>query len=285
VCSYSTRHTACMGRLRVLTWNLWWRRGPWRQRYEAISNTIHAAAPEICGLQEVWADTRENIAESMASRLGMHWTWVPTPAPRRWNERIGDPTVVVGNAVLSRWPIVDTGHVHLPAGDIDEGRTAMLALIEAHGCRIPFFTTHLNSAAHQSAIRCAQVRALAQFVSNHPGQGFPPIVTGDFNAEPDSDEIRLIGGRKTAPAIPGLLLLDAWQYAEPYSDGLTWNRANPFTAQHWMPSARVDYVFVGPPMPTGVGMVRSAQLIGDGMINGVWPSDHAGVLVDLASVD
>jgi endonuclease/exonuclease/phosphatase family metal-dependent hydrolase len=241
--------------------------------------------PDICGLQEVWADSRENIAESLAATLGMHWSWVPSPAPGRWQERSADPSVVVGNAVLSRWPIVDTDHVHLPTGDaVDEGRTAIFTLIDAPGCGIPFFTTHLNSAAHQSAIRCAQVRALAQFVATHPGQGFPPIVAGDFNAEPDSDEVRLVGGRKTTPAVSGLLLLDAWQYADQSSDGLTWNRANPFAAQHWAPSARIDYVFVGPPVPSGAGLVRSARLIGDQAVSGVWPSDHAGVLAELATV-
>lgn len=213
----------------------------------------------------------------------MHSIWVPSPTPERWNQRISDPTVIVGNAVLSRWPILASEHLDLPSGGaVNEGRTAVFALVQGPHCRIPIFTTHLNSALHQSAVRCAQVRALAHFVADRSILDFPPVVTGDFNAEPDSDEIRLIGGRNTASPVPGLLLLDAWHYANPPSDGLTWNRANEFAALHWAPSARIDYVFVGPPMASGAGKIESIRLIGDGPVRGVWPSDHAGILAELA---
>lgn len=273
-----------MANIRVLTWNLWWRRGPWRQRYASVLEILRDERPYICGLQEAWADAHENIVESLARKLDMNWTWVPSPAPGRWQERIGDPTVVAGNAVLSRWPIIDKDHLQPPTGDSpNEGRTAMFTLIAAPWCNIPFFTTHLNSTVRQSEIWCAQVRSLAEFVVAHRSDKFPPVVTGDFNAEPNSDEVRLMGGRKTAPAAPGPLLLDSWQYADPTSDHLTWNRTNPFAAQHWAPSARIDYIFVGQPLPSRAGLIKSVHLAGDTAVNGVWPSDHAGALDELES--
>jgi len=33
--------------VRVLTWNLWWRFGPWRQRHDAIAAVLAEAQP-VC---------------------------------------------------------------------------------------------------------------------------------------------------------------------------------------------------------------------------------------------
>ena len=107
------------------------------------------------------------------------------------------------------------------------------------------------------------------------------MVTGDFNAWPDSDEIRLFGGYKTAAAVPGQVLLDAWEYASPEAPSATWDAANPFVAATFSPSARIDYIHVGPPGPGGLGTVRSIRRAGDGPVDGVWPSDHAAVVAEL----
>ena len=105
--------------------------------------------------------------------------------------------------------------------------------------------------------------------------------TGDFNTWPDADEIRLLGGYKTAPAVAGQVLIDAWEYADPASPSATWSPRNPFVLA-FDPPVRIDYVFVGPPGPGGLGHVRSVRRVGDGPVDGVWPSDHAAVTVDLA---
>ena len=39
--------------MRILSWNLWWRYGPWEQRREAIAATLAEIGPDVCGLQEV----------------------------------------------------------------------------------------------------------------------------------------------------------------------------------------------------------------------------------------
>lgn len=114
------------------------------------------------------------------------------------------------------------------------------------------------------------------------GPGVPAGGTGDLNAEPDADEIRLLGGHKTAPVVPGLVLVDAWRYADPMSPGWTWDRRNPYVAATGEPSARIDYVLVGLPAASGAGQVRSVRLIGDRPVHGIWPSDHAGVLAELS---
>lgn len=108
-----------------------------------------------------------------------------------------------------------------------------------------------------------------------------PVVTGDFNAWPDSDEIRLFGGYKTSPAVPGQVFLDAWEYADPTAPWATWDPANAHVGPH-SPAVRIDYVHVGPPGPGGLGHVRSVRRAGDAPVDGVWPSDHAAVVADLS---
>jgi endonuclease/exonuclease/phosphatase family metal-dependent hydrolase len=55
--------------MRILSWNLWWRYGPWERRREAIAATLAQVGPDLCGLQEVWAAFREP----------------PTAPTRRWS--------------------------------------------------------------------------------------------------------------------------------------------------------------------------------------------------------
>ncbi|WP_341868851.1 endonuclease/exonuclease/phosphatase family protein, partial [Streptomyces bobili] len=131
-----------------------------------------------------------------------------------------------------------------------------------------------------AAVRCRQVTALAEFIARHRGDTpFPPLVTGDFNAWPDSDEIRLFGGHRTAPPVPGQVFLDAWEYADPTAPSATWDAANPYVAKGGMPSARIDYLHIGMGGPVRVRGVRRA---GDVPVDGVWPSDHAAVVADLS---
>ncbi|KAF4407213.1 endonuclease/exonuclease/phosphatase family protein [Streptomyces lycii] len=270
--------------MRVLTWNLWWRFGPWEARREAILEVLREERPDIVGLQEVWARNGENLAAWLAGELDMHWTWDPFASPERWQKRIGDAAVDVGVAVLSRWPIAARGVAPLPAdGGRDDGRSALYALLDAPGGPVPFFTVHLNSSPGESAVRCAQVRALSAFVAERRADAvFPPVVTGDFNAWPDSDEIRLFGGCLTEPAVPGQVMLDAWSYADPAAPWATWDPANPYAAQSHGPPTRIDYIHAGAPGPGGLGRVMSVRRTGDGPVRGVWPSDHAAVVADLA---
>ncbi len=272
--------------MRVVTWNLWWRFGPWAERQKAVLAVLRDLRPDVVGLQEVWAAGGENLAGWLADELGLHWTWAPSPAPERWQRRIGEPGVDIGNAVLSRWPVVEREVLRLPVPeDLDDGRLALYARLDAPGGQVPFFTAHLTSAPHASAVRCRQVAALAAFVADHrAGTDFPPVVTGDFNAWPDSDEIRVFGGIRTAPAVPGQVFFDAWEYADPAAPSATWDHANPYVHPGLGPAARIDYIHVGGPAgPDGSGTVRAVRRAGDGPVDGVWPSDHAAVVADLQS--
>ena len=249
--------------MRVMTWNVWWRHGDWAKRLPAIAAAIAEVDPDVLTLQEVWATAGDNLAKILAEEFGMHWTF----STRRDPKARGDD---IGVAVLSRWPHAATAELLLPDPDsIDRPRTALAVEVESPGGIVPVITTHLPSRPHLSAMRCQQVTALAGFVAEvatddagrrHP---HPPVLTGDFNAEPDSDEIRLLCGHKTAPAVPGQVLVDAWRYAEPGALADTWSTRNPNVAVTGSFGVRIDYVMVGWPAAGGRGLVTSVALAGD----------------------
>jgi endonuclease/exonuclease/phosphatase family metal-dependent hydrolase len=262
--------------MRVLTWNLWWRYGPWQRRREAIAATLAEVGPDVCGLQEVWEADGHNLAGALAARLGMHWCWAAAGGSR---DSQGDE-VLIGNAILSRWPITAHAEMHLPTADIAGDRVALHARIAAPGGALPMFTTHLSYQPGASRVRVEQVRRLAEFMAAQPDGDYPPVVTGDLNADPGSDELRLLGGLLTTPSVPGLVLLDAWRYADPADPGFTWDRRNGYQADSMIPDSRIDYILVGLPRQ-GRGQVQSARLAGDAPVDGVWPSDHFAVVTDL----
>ncbi|MBC2907226.1 endonuclease/exonuclease/phosphatase family protein [Streptomyces cupreus] len=247
--------------VRVVSWNLWWRFGPWRERQKAIRSVLRDLRPDIVGLQEVWAADGENLAEWLADELGLHWTWAASPAPERWRRRIGDPSVDIGNAVLSRRPMEETGVLRLPVPpELDDGRLALYARTGP----VSFFTAHLTSAPTATAVRHQQAAALAEFARRDG----TVIITGDFNAEPDSEELRLFRRH----------FRDAWSEADPATPAATWDwdPELPYRPAGSQQGARIDYVHLG-----GPGSVRNVRRAGDRPVDGVWPSDHAAVVVDL----
>ncbi|WP_052850607.1 endonuclease/exonuclease/phosphatase family protein [Streptomyces avicenniae] len=263
--------------MRILTWNLWWRFGPWERRHDAVLAWLRRERPDVCGLQEVWAAGDANLAARLADELGMHWAFTPGEVMPHWRERGPTPALRtgVGVAVLSRWPIAATAVARLPTGEGPERlRPALFALLDAGPYRVPFFTTHLHSSGDGSAVRQAQAAALARFVAHRRGDGaFPPVVTGDLNAEPDTPEVRLLG---TAAG-----LVDAWTHAAPGDPGATRLARNPYRPGPGVRDGRIDYIHTGTPQAGGPGRVTAVRRTGDGPVGGVWPSDHAAVVADL----
>ncbi len=93
-----------------------------------------------------------------------------------------------------------------------EGRLGLYANIAGPRGSVPIISTHLNWRFEQSHVRQRQVLDLAKFINSKRPWSFPPILCGDFNAEPDSDEIRMLKGLTTCP-VEGLVFHDAWNVA------------------------------------------------------------------------
>jgi endonuclease/exonuclease/phosphatase family metal-dependent hydrolase len=265
----------------VATWNVWWRHGPWHLRQDAILHELRRTNPDLCCLQEVWSESGTNLAQLLADDLGLACVFYPSADPTFYQDRLRSSDIGVGNAILSRWPIVRRASELLDAGDRkSEGRLVAFAEVETPEGALPVFTTQLNSGLTDSSIRVAQVHQVAAFMSSRAAQTLPPILAGDFNCEPDADEIRMITGRCKPPQT-GFGLRDAWRLTRRNGSGATWSRRNPYVQRTpQLPDSRIDYVFVGYPWGTSDIRIDSSHLLGTAAVRGTWPSDHYGVCVN-----
>lgn len=259
-----------------MTWNLWWRFGPWEERQPAIDAVVAAERPDVMLLQEVWTEDGRGVADRLAGLLGAS-SVVTT------DRRVSEGGVGFHNGIVSRWPIEHVEERALPgAGGQPGHRRILLADIATPWGPWPFAVTHLDYQFDQSALRCTQVAAVLDAVVDRrgdPARDLPVVLGGDFNAVPDSDEIRMVTGR-SAPPRPGVLLGDSWDFVGD-GPGLTWRRDNPYQVDTAWPQRRLDYVFVSWPRPKPVGNPVAAHLAGIDPVEGVVPSDHAAVVVDL----
>lgn len=262
------------GTLRVLSWNLWWRHGPWEARLPAILESVATIAPDIACFQEVWIEPDvDSSARRIADRLG---GFDHCGAHRLVVEGVG-----FGNAIVSRWPITERAVLELPAPDgSEELRTCIRADVETPGGVVQVFCTHLNWRFDESHVRQEQVRSICEFVASAPPRTFPPVLCGDLNAVPDSDEIRMLTGRAKTP-VERLVFHDAWEVGGDGGPGTTWSNENPYAALDLEPERRIDYVLVGWPKTGGRGHVESCEVVGQAPVAGVVPSDHYGVLATL----
>lgn len=258
--------------LKVLTWNVWWRFGPWEERRDAIAKSLVDIDADIIALQEVWSDKDTNFAAELAERLGFQHVYENCMD-------VGD--LGFGNAILSRWPITQTDVVTLYGQEqTGETRRAMFAEIDGPRGKIPMFSTHLNWQLDQSHIRQKQVVDLARFIDAKPTKKFPHILCGDFNADPSSEEIRMLTGLTTTP-VEGLVFVDAWEFGGDGSKGYTWDNTNTFVALDYEPNRRIDYIFVGLPAAKGAGHIVDCKVVGDSPIDDAYPSDHFAVLAEV----
>lgn len=253
----------------VLTLNIWNRSGDWRARREAILSVLRSTDPDLVCLQEVVGDDERNQAGWLAERCDRHAVFAGAGGPEG-----GDR---FGNAVLSRWPIVDHAAHELP--HVPDPAEIQRLVLHARTDGIDVFCTHLAWQLHDAALRERQVRSLMAFVRERADGEAPcgPIVAGDLNAEPDSTAVRYLTGL-TALDGDSVYLQDAWRLAGDGGPGITWSDANPHAALDQEPERRLDYVLSAFHGPSGTGRPLACQVVADEPVDGVWPSDHHGVL-------
>ncbi len=259
-------------RARIVTWNVWANSGPWEQRFARIEQLLRGMDPDIIAMQEVWkADGQEPLAE-IANHLGLHYS----PCTE-WFE---PAQLDSGTAVLSRWPVSETHHRRLQGFDGGDGGLVQFARVDGPRGQIEVFVVMLDWRPDLSHVRQAQVRELAAYVAETTNAAHPVLICGDFNAGPDSDEVRMLTGL-AQPASPGLVFYDSWEVAGEGGNGHTWAKRNKWAAAALLPDRRIDYVFSAWPRARGAGHPVRCEVLGAPGLDGVDPSDHFAVMAEI----
>ena len=258
-----------MQSFRALTLNIWNRLGPWEERLRGIRAGLSTLAPDVIGLQEVVRMGSFDQVALVNGDLGFFSVWGQASVERG---------VALGNAILSRWPILRSEVFVLPDGGSGEERCLLFAEIDAPFGRLPFFTTHLNWKLDEGHVRVLQVKAIVEHVGRLAPRGttFPPVIAGDFNALPESDEIRYLTGL-TGLGGPSVYFADAFAIAGDGSSGATFSKQNPFAEPLREPERRIDYVFVRQSDDASRGEPLEARVCFDEPFEGTFPTDHFGV--------
>jgi endonuclease/exonuclease/phosphatase family metal-dependent hydrolase len=266
------------GSLRVLTMNLFGQQGDWPARREVLVAGLRALRPDLVAFQE---PVVSNDYDQVRDLLGPTWhiahQSVGLPEGRDHD----------GTAIASRWPLEALHEVdlHVTPRTADFPCAAIAAVAQAPPPIGPILlVNHLPSWQLGFAYeRELQAVIAARFIEGLVGtRALPVVLAGDFDADPDATSVRFWSGRHALGDI-SVCYRDAWERAHPDEPGETFTPRNPLMRDHDWPFRRIDYIFVrcgehgGPTLD-----ITACALAFNEPVNGVWASDHFGVVADLA---
>jgi endonuclease/exonuclease/phosphatase family metal-dependent hydrolase len=165
--------------LTVVTWNLHYgvtpriQGGPDVDLF-SLTQTLRDQDADVLLLQEVergWIlGSGTDLLQVLADSLEMDYVYIGTHDRQ------------FGNAILSRFDIVDPTVIPLPYGAGPQRRAAILATIETEAGPVRVASLHLQN-HHDGATRVKEIDA---FLDALPDDGIPTVVGGDFNDIPNS---------------------------------------------------------------------------------------------------
>lgn len=274
----------------------------WRERRHEVLAWLDRLDADIVCLQEIWQDNQhQNTAEWLVEQRRGRWFWCfgGLAVPPAFG---ADESLRFGSAILSRWPIDEHELFVLPGTDPTSDNpfdAVELELLAGRTAGIDVFSTHLFPMPQRASVRRSQVLFIDQRVTawRNPNSPLPPVLCGDFNAEPESDEIRFLCG---LTSIDGhdTWWQEAWRAAGQVDPGYTQHPVNPYYATFNLPPKRIDYVFIGDTWltkqtaneagdqhPTTRGRVLSADLAFHEPITPTLASDHFGLIITVGWPD
>ncbi len=267
---------------RVLTLNLWGRRGAWEDRRRVLVDGLRALSPDLVAFQEAVVTDGYDQVEDLLGR-GYHVAHQRAREPAQEGVEEGQ-----GISIASRWPIRDVREIDLHVTPRAEGFACGALLTEIE---VPppigdlLFVNHLPSwqpqLEYERELQAVPVaRAIEEAVE---GRDVHVVLAGDLDAEPDAASIRFWRGRQGVDGV-SVCYRDAWESRHPNERGETFTTVNPLMSSRDWPFRRIDYIFVrcvehgGPTLD-----IRSCELSFDEPVGDVWASDHFGVVADLVA--
>lgn len=151
---------------------------------DVLAKVIHDANPDFVAMQEVDYKTNRAKKYDLATELGYR-TKMASIFARAMQYDSGE----YGEGVLSKHTFLQTRNVALPYLPKDEPRAAIeVTTILPSKDTIAFIGTHLDH-LEDDTNRIMQAKKInSTFLSN----GYPTILVGDLNAEPDSQTIKIL---------------------------------------------------------------------------------------------
>jgi endonuclease/exonuclease/phosphatase family metal-dependent hydrolase len=282
--------------LRVLTLNFWGLSAPLEQRIALAVRQLRTLGPDVICMQEVRpldGVTGRTTADAIAEQLGMHAHYATSC---EWQAGQGGmPTAgQEGLAILARQPLVETRWLALPEPRIADSRALLSARVDSVGGPIWVHTTHLHYRLDDGVAREAQVVAIDDAIRalGRDKDSAPQILCGDFNATPDSDEMRFLRGLTTLEG-RRTHFQDAWlrlhrecERGDGPVQGITWSSEN----EHTRPlrsldiDRRIDFIYVTSRKKDGRATVHDCRVVLTEREADLCASDHYAVLADVQVV-
>lgn len=271
-------------RLRVVTLNVWNEEGDAR-RINIVNREIRRLSPDLIAFQEVVHGRGHDQLQQLIDGLDFHVTHqasLQTYTPP-FADRFG------GSAVATRWPHKPVELLDLRLAGVTDVPWATVAVAVA----LPDLGEMLFIGATTSwrlaaeAAREQQVVAITDLDARHRRK-LPTVIAGDFNATPEASSIRYLRGLQSLNG-RSVHYHDAWMITGG-GPGYSWSADNPNAhvgidqiVRQPDHHRRIDYVFIGSwdAHPNAYCRVEAAALAFNEPVDGIWPSDHFGVVVDL----
>ena len=168
-------------------------------------------------------------------------------------------------------------NAEIPIGGVTVEFTRGYSAVRAtkDGVTFTFANAHLEVGGPSAPIQRFQAAALT--APTGLGNEAPLIFVGDFNADPDAEDIA-----QETDAYSDLVatFTDAWDTLRPTDDGPTCCQAADLQNDASLLDSRIDLVlYRGRVLPMSIS--RTGESASDQTETGLWPSDHAGVVATL----
>ena len=263
--------------VRVLTLNLLSPdHADWDRRRQVLRDGLRTLRPDVVALQET---VRGNGDDHAADLLGPDYRTAPHSV------RSADG---VGAVLASRWPFGAVREVDLrvtPRVDLPWAAAVVAEVLLPPPFGPSVFvhhkpTYHVGYARERELQAVACARFVEEFVA---GRDLHVVLLGDFDDVPDSSSVRFWTGRQSLDG-HSVAYRDAWDAVHPGEAGHTFTPVDPLVPAGEMSlelGRRIDYVMVrcgihGPSLH-----VAGCRRGFDEPVDGIWASDHFGVLAEL----